>query len=78
VAAVTSVLDPELVVLGGGIGRNGDLLIAPMERRLRKLLRMPPPPLVVSALGDDAVVLGALAIALARARESVFTRAMVG
>jgi predicted NBD/HSP70 family sugar kinase len=78
VAAVTSVLDPELVVLGGGIGRNGDLLIAPMERRLRKLLRLPPPPLVVSALGDDAVVLGALAIALARARESVFTRAMVG
>ncbi len=53
VAAVTSVLDPELVVLGGGIGRNGDLLIAPMERRLKKLLRMPPPPLVVSALGDD-------------------------
>jgi predicted NBD/HSP70 family sugar kinase len=78
VAAVTSVLDPELVVLGGGIGRNGDLLIAPMERRLKKLLRMPPPPLIVSALGDDAVVLGALAIALARARESVFTRAMVG
>jgi predicted NBD/HSP70 family sugar kinase len=78
VAAVTSVLDPELVVLGGGIGRNGDLLIAPMERQLRKLLRMPPPPLMVSALGDDAVVLGALAIALARARESVLARAMGG
>jgi predicted NBD/HSP70 family sugar kinase len=76
VAAVTSVLDPELVVLGGGIGRNGDLLIAPMERRLSKLLRMPPPPIMVSALGDDAVVLGALAIALARAREKVFTQAM--
>ncbi len=76
VAAVTSVLDPELVVLGGGIGRNGDLLIAPMERQLRKLLHITPPPLVVSALGDDAVVLGALAIALARAREKVFVRAM--
>ena len=78
VAAITSVLDPELVVLGGGIGRNGDLLIAPMERLLRRLLRMPPPPLMVSALGDDAVVLGALAIALARARENVFARAMGG
>lgn len=78
VAAITSVLDPELVVLGGGIGRNGDLLIAPMERTLRKLLRIPPPPLMVSALGDDAVVLGALAIALARARENVFARAMGG
>ena len=76
VAAVAAVLDPELVVLGGGIGRNGDLLIAPMERRLQKLLHLPPPPLKVSALGDDAVVLGALAIGLARARESVFSRAM--
>jgi predicted NBD/HSP70 family sugar kinase len=76
VAAVTAVLDPELVVLGGGIGRNGDLLIGPMERRLHKLLSLRSPPLVVSALGDDAVVLGGLAIALARARELVFTRAM--
>jgi len=76
VAAVTAVLDPELVVLGGGVGRNGDLLIAPMEKRLQKLLALRPPELVISALGDDAVVLGALAIALARAREKVFTRAM--
>ncbi len=77
VAAVTAVLDPELVVLGGGIGRNGDLLIAPMSRRLEKLLPLRPPPLMVSALGDDAVVSGALAIALARAREKVFARAML-
>jgi predicted NBD/HSP70 family sugar kinase len=77
VAAITAVLDPELVVLGGGIGRNGDLLIAPMSKRLEKLLPLRPPPLMVSALGDDAVVLGALAIALARAREKVFARAML-
>jgi predicted NBD/HSP70 family sugar kinase len=75
VASVASVLDPELVVLGGGVGRNGDLLIAPMSKRLEKLLPLRPPPLMVSALGDDAVVLGALAIALARAREKVFARA---
>jgi predicted NBD/HSP70 family sugar kinase len=78
VAAITVVLDPELVVLGGGIGRNGDLLIAPMSRKLEKLLPLRPPPLMVSALGDDAVVLGALAIALTRAREEVFARAMGG
>ncbi len=76
VAAVTTVLDPELVVLGGGIGRNGDLLLAPMEKRLQKLLPLAPPPLQISALGDDAVVTGALAIALTRARETVFTRAL--
>jgi predicted NBD/HSP70 family sugar kinase len=78
VAAITAVLDPELVVLGGGIGRNGDLLIAPMTKRLEKLLPLGPPPLMVSTLGDDAVVLGALAIALARAREQVFARATGG
>ena len=42
------------------------------------LLRLPPPKLVVSALGDDAVVLGALATALATAREQVFARVVSG
>ena len=77
VAAIISVLDPEVVVLGGGIGRSGDLLVAPMTRRLEKLLPLRPPPVMVSSLGDDAVISGALAIALARAREKVFTRAML-
>jgi predicted NBD/HSP70 family sugar kinase len=76
VAALTSVVDPELVVLGGGIGGNGDLLIKPIEKRLRTLLRLPPPTIVVSSLGDDAVVLGALATALSTARERVFARAV--
>jgi predicted NBD/HSP70 family sugar kinase len=76
VAAVTSVIDPELIILGGGIGGNGELLIKPMEKRLRSLLRVPSPKIVVSALGDDAVVLGALATALATAREQVFERAV--
>jgi predicted NBD/HSP70 family sugar kinase len=74
VAALTSMIDPELVVLGGGIGGNGDLLIKPIEKRLRALLRLPPPKIVVSSLGDDAVVLGALATALTTARENVFNR----
>jgi predicted NBD/HSP70 family sugar kinase len=78
VAAVTSVIDPELIVLGGGIGGNGDLLIAPIEKRLRALLRVPAPRIVVSSLGDDAVVLGALATALTTAREQVFERAVAG
>jgi predicted NBD/HSP70 family sugar kinase len=76
IAAVVAILDPELVVLGGGIGRNGDLLMGPIDRQLRKLLSIPPPRIVTSALGDDAVVRGALAIALSKARERVFARAV--
>ena len=42
IATVTPVIDPELVILGGGIGRNGDLLVEPIERELRQLLPFRP------------------------------------
>jgi predicted NBD/HSP70 family sugar kinase len=73
IATVTPVLDPELVILGGGIGRNGDLLLEPIERELRQLLPFRPR-VVVSALGEDAVLRGAVATALDVARERVFAR----
>jgi predicted NBD/HSP70 family sugar kinase len=73
IATVTPVLDPELVILGGGIGRNGDLLLEPIERELRQLLPFRPR-VVVTALGEDAVLRGAVATALDVARERVFAR----
>ncbi|TMD98831.1 MAG: ROK family transcriptional regulator [Chloroflexi bacterium] len=73
IATVTPVLDPEMVILGGGIGRNGDLLVEPIERELRQLLPFRPR-VAVSALGDDAVLRGAVAIALEVARDRVFAR----
>ncbi|WP_329458619.1 ROK family transcriptional regulator [Streptomyces sp. NBC_01497] len=71
VAALAAVLDPELVVLGGGVGRNGDLLLAPLRACLRDLTPLRPR-VVGSALGDDAVLLGAVARAAQTARERVF------
>jgi predicted NBD/HSP70 family sugar kinase len=73
IATVTPVLDPELVILGGGIGRNGDLLLEPIERELRQLLPFRPR-VLVSALGEDAVLRGAVATALDVARDRVFMR----
>ena len=73
IATGTPVLDPELVILGGGIGRNGDLLLEPIERELRQLLPFRPR-VMVSALGEDAVLRGAVATALAVARDRVFSR----
>ena len=74
IATVTPMLDPELVILGGGIGRNGDLLLEPIETELRRLVPFRPR-VLVSALGQDAVLLGAVATALEVAREKVFHRA---
>jgi len=73
IATVTPVLDPELVILGGGIGRNGDLLLEPIERELRQLVPFRPK-VAVSALGEDAVLRGAITTALEVARERVFAR----
>jgi predicted NBD/HSP70 family sugar kinase len=74
IAAVAPVVDPELVILGGGVGRSGDLLLEPIDRELRQLLPFRPR-LAVSVLGEDAVLQGAIAIALEAAREQVFARA---
>jgi predicted NBD/HSP70 family sugar kinase len=76
IATVTPILDPEMVILGGGIGRNGDLLVEPIERELRQLLPFRPA-IAVSALGEDAVVRGAVATALDVARDRVFARSPV-
>ena len=60
------------VVLGGGIGANGDLLLDPVDRRLREWLPFPPR-VEVSTLGDAAILTGALAVGLQTARENVFS-----
>jgi predicted NBD/HSP70 family sugar kinase len=72
--AIISVLDPGLVVLGGGVGSNVDLLLEPTERRLAELVDLTPPPIRVSALGRDNVVLGALAAGLDVARDAVLAQ----
>jgi len=74
-APIAAVADVELVVLGGGIGANGDLLLDPIGRLLGEWLPFPPR-LAVSTLGEAAVLTGAVAVGLQAALENVFaTRA---
>jgi predicted NBD/HSP70 family sugar kinase len=72
-AAIVPVLDPELVILGGGIGRNGDLLLQPLERELAALSPFRPR-IEVSALGEDAELMGAVSLALREAQDRLFSR----
>ncbi|MEU3370094.1 ROK family transcriptional regulator [Streptomyces sp. NPDC006660] len=73
VAVVAAVLDPDLVVLGGGVGRGADLLLRPVRETLRTLTPLRPK-VAPSALGEDAVLLGAVATALGTARDVAFER----
>ena len=70
IGVLAAVADVELVILGGGIGLNGDLLLERVALRLQE--RLPyPPRLEVSALGDSAVLTGAAAVAASVAVEQV-------
>jgi predicted NBD/HSP70 family sugar kinase len=71
ICSVIAVADPELVVLGGGIGQAVGFCDA-VRRELRRLAPVQPE-LRVSALGVDAVVDGCLAAGSERAWELVTT-----
>ncbi|MEV6977639.1 ROK family transcriptional regulator [Kitasatospora sp. NPDC093806] len=73
VAVLSAVLDPDVIVLGGGIGASADLLLEPLGRALARLTPMRPT-LAPSRLGEEAVLLGAVATALDLARPEIFAR----
>jgi predicted NBD/HSP70 family sugar kinase len=68
-AAVNSVIDPQLVVLGGGIGSNPQLL-GPVRECLSQLVPEPPE-VQSSSLGERASLYGAIALAVHRIRHEV-------
>jgi predicted NBD/HSP70 family sugar kinase len=71
ITPIAAVADPALVVLGGGLGANGDLLLAPVRRLLAEWIPYPPR-VEISSLGEAAVLMGALAVGLRSALDNVF------
>ncbi len=67
VANYLAIFDPSILIFGGGVSQAGDLLFKPFEESLRKYTFHPHylDNLVITkaALGDDAGLLGALALA---------------
>jgi predicted NBD/HSP70 family sugar kinase len=73
VLPLAATLDLPLVVLGGSVGANAALL-EPVRRHLADWLPFPPPRIEVSALGEAAVIEGALAAGVDSAVEHLFQR----
>jgi predicted NBD/HSP70 family sugar kinase len=73
IVPVAAVTDVSLVVLGGGLGVNGDLLLDPVRTLLDEWIPYPPR-VEVSALGEAAVLTGALAFGLRHALDDVVER----
>jgi predicted NBD/HSP70 family sugar kinase len=73
IATVCSIVDPELVVLGGGIGANPALL-APVRAAVARLLPLPVR-IETSSLGASSSLYGALAMALRSARAQLLSPA---
>ena len=70
---LAATLDLPLVVLGGAVGGNAGLL-EPVRRWLEEWLPFPAPRVEVSALGEAAVLDGALAAGIDATLERVFVR----
>jgi predicted NBD/HSP70 family sugar kinase len=73
VLPLAATLDLPLVVLGGSVGANAELL-EPVRRHLDEWLPFPLPRVEVSALGEAAVIEGALAAGVDTALERVLVR----
>ncbi|WBQ04317.1 ROK family protein [Kribbella sp. CA-293567] len=62
-AVLALAVDPEVVVLGGGMSRGGAIIAEPFRRELAKLTLLPVD-VVTSTMGADSVALGAAKMAL--------------
>ena len=52
-------MNPDRVIIGGGLATAGDLLLEPLRRRIGALLATGAPDFVLSRLGPEAALVGA-------------------
>ena len=66
-ASVAALLDPELIVIGGGVGAAGDLLLKPARESYAEALpargHRPEARIELAALGNEAGIVGAADLA---------------
>ncbi|WP_328999651.1 ROK family protein [Kribbella sp. NBC_00709] len=73
IATVLLTVDPEVVVVRGGLAQDSGVLLRPLVAAVEKELVFPErPPFVASALGREAVVLGAVGNAFDRFGSDIY------
>ncbi|MBE4719138.1 ROK family transcriptional regulator [Pseudarthrobacter sp. AB1] len=63
IGAIATMINPELVVIGGAVANSAGVLLKPIARHLREYT-VNPPRVAVSPLGDSVVTVGAVRCAL--------------
>ena len=75
IANIVAVLDPDLIVLGGGVLKGApDLMLATLDRVVRRIQKETTPPIKISALEDKAQTHGAVFSALFGAQKTILRR----
>ncbi|MFJ9429308.1 ROK family protein [Streptomyces sp. NPDC101490] len=70
-AAMILTVNPDLVVIGGGLSRAGEAVTGPIRTHLDRIC-LDPPEVVASELGTEAVSLGAVRLALEHLNARLF------
>ena len=64
-ANIVNAYDPELITIGGSIAlKNPDLILNPIKKNIEKHIINRAPEIMITPLGQDSVILGALAFAM--------------
>ena len=73
IAPALLTLNPELLVLGGGMSRAGEVLRKLLTSQINRLV-LYPPEVRISALGDEAVLVGAIEESIKRVELNVLSK----
>ena len=67
IGGIVNLLRPEAIIIGGGVSRRGETLLAPLREKLKKYCYasefIAPPAVVAAALGNNAGIIGAAMLA---------------
>lgn len=72
ISAVHGILDPGIIILGGEVTQASSLLLERLKELISVMTPRPLGKIVISSLGDEAVALGAVQVALRQVEERLF------